>query len=333
MTLMKRGVIYDGCPIVAKGTIRINNGEVSIDTMHDLMAVDGKNFATLCDPNAKNEQGDLKEIEALPEIWKAKIDELTTQNERVVAGMKRTVESLQSKLQQEITLKLSFEENLAREKRISEEATQVLMEMRSKLAEEVERVEALKAQLDSAGILLEEKEEKLHELQLLLADREAKVKVHEMREKEALMLAEGLREQVKLLEEERTEEKTNTATLLDDFNEWKKSSEEEIAELKRELEKRKATITTLQNELEIAELEDSTYHQTIASLQKENEVLKHDSDPRLPAQDTAADRRKSSTIKTFLKGISKHNKEKDATKQKDSSKQKKTKWVAATPSM
>ena len=62
MTLLDRGVIYDGCPIVAKGTIRINNGEISIDTMHNLMAVDGKNFAALCEPDGgKNEQGDIKD--------------------------------------------------------------------------------------------------------------------------------------------------------------------------------------------------------------------------------------------------------------------------------
>jgi hypothetical protein len=62
MTLIKRGVIYDGCPIAAKGTIRIKDGEVSIDTMHNLMVVDGKNFAALCD-GGKNEQGEVKEID------------------------------------------------------------------------------------------------------------------------------------------------------------------------------------------------------------------------------------------------------------------------------
>jgi hypothetical protein len=62
VTLMKRGVIYDGCPIVAKGTIRIKDGEISIDTMHNLMAVGGKSFASLCEPHGvKNEQGDVIE--------------------------------------------------------------------------------------------------------------------------------------------------------------------------------------------------------------------------------------------------------------------------------
>lgn len=60
MTLVKRGVIYDGCPIVAKGTIRIKNGEASIESMHNLMAVDGKNFADLCQPGkSRTEQGQL----------------------------------------------------------------------------------------------------------------------------------------------------------------------------------------------------------------------------------------------------------------------------------
>jgi hypothetical protein len=143
-------------------------------------------------------------------------------------GMKKTVESLQTKLQHENTLRTSFEEHLAREKRISEEATEVILEMKSKLANEIERIEALKAQLDSTGILLEEKEEKLRELQQILADREAKVKVHDMREKEALMLADALREQVMLLEEERMEQKKNSAVLLEDFNEWQKNSEEGV---------------------------------------------------------------------------------------------------------
>jgi len=269
MTLIKRGVIYDGCPIAAKGTIRIKDGEVSIDTMHNLMVVDGKNFATLCD-GGKNEQGEVKEIDELPEIYRTKIEELTTQNEKVIEGMKKTVESLQQKLQNEYALRTTFEE------RISEEATQKILELKSKLAEQVEQVEALKAQLDSAGILLAEKEEKLREAQLLLADGDARVKVHEFREKEDLMTAEGLREQVTLLEDERREQKENSTVLLEDFNEWRSNSEEEIQELKKELEQNKSTISTLKNELEVAELEARGYQQTIATLQKENRSLKHE---------------------------------------------------------
>lgn len=62
MTLLKRGVIYDGCPIVTKGTIHVRDGEISIDTMHDLMLINGKTFASLCVPGSvKDEQGNVKE--------------------------------------------------------------------------------------------------------------------------------------------------------------------------------------------------------------------------------------------------------------------------------
>ena len=140
--------------------------------------------------------------------------------------MKKTTELLQKELQEEYALRASFEQNLVHEKRISDDATQVLLELKSKLAEEARRVETLKSQLDSAGIMLEEKEEKLRELKHIIADREARSKVHEMREKEALMMAEGLKEQIILLEEERITEKKNSAVLLEDFNEWRNASEE-----------------------------------------------------------------------------------------------------------
>lgn len=59
MVLLKRGVIYDGCPIITKGTIRVKDGDLSIDTDHSKMVVDGKNFASLCEPGKfKNEQGE-----------------------------------------------------------------------------------------------------------------------------------------------------------------------------------------------------------------------------------------------------------------------------------
>lgn len=66
MTLVKRGVIYDGCPIIAKGTVRIKDGDVCIDTKHELMSVDGKNFAYLCEPGKhRTEQGQLTD-ESMP---------------------------------------------------------------------------------------------------------------------------------------------------------------------------------------------------------------------------------------------------------------------------
>eukprot|EP00026_Physarum_polycephalum_P012478 Phypoly_transcript_12791.p1 GENE.Phypoly_transcript_12791~~Phypoly_transcript_12791.p1 ORF type:complete len:326 (+),score=77.94 Phypoly_transcript_12791:42-1019(+) len=308
MTLMKRGVIYDGCPIVAKGTIRIKNGEISIDTMHNLMAVDGKSFAALCE-GGKNEQGEVKEIDEVPEIYREKIEELTTQNEKVVEGLKKTIESLQQKLQNEYTLRDTFET------RISEEATFKILELKSKLAEEAERVEALKAQLDSAGLLLTEKEEKLRETVLLLADRDARVKVHEMREKESLMIAESLREQIALLEDERKEEKSNSAALLEDFNEWRSNSDEEIQALKKELEESRSTIVTLKNELEVAELEASGYQQTIATLQKEIGSLKHEHDEHAAqaAPETPRKMRQTS-IRGLMKGMMKSSKEKEERK-------------------
>lgn len=276
VTLMKRGVIYDGCPIVTKGTIRIQNGDISIDTIHNQMLVDGKNFASLCEGgNLKNEQGDIMDVDELPEIWKTKIAELTSQNEQLTDGLKKNVESL-------------------------------------------------RMQLDSARLMLEEKEEKLRELQLLLADREAKCRMHEAREKEALMVAEGLKDQVTLLEEERTTEKENSAVLLEDFNEWRNNSEEEISQLKQELERRGTAINTLTNELEVANLEDQ---HTISALQKENQTLKAET------QETPAPKKvKSQTsIKNLLKGISK--KDKEGQREKKERKESTRGSIASAPHM
>lgn len=283
--MLKRGIIYDGCPIVTKGTIRVTNGDIAIDTNHNQMLVDGKNFSDLCgsSTSSRTEQGELKDEFEDTEKLKAKIAELTLGHEQLVNGLRQTVDSLQVKLQQEHSVRSSFEGDLERERKISEEATKVITGMKGKLQETVELVEALKLQLDTAKALLEEKENRVGALQFQLVEKDAQIKLVAQREQEAQQLVGTLRNQIAVMEQERSPDKQTNAVILDDFSEWRHTSDEEIDILKQQLSldkeqlaRDKAQITTLKNELEISELEDTEYQKTIASLQNDNEVLKQE---------------------------------------------------------
>lgn len=246
MTLVKRGIIHDGCNIVAKGTVRIKEGDVCIESMHNLIAVDGKNFSELCEPTKyRTEQGQLTTNE--DEELKARLNELTQEKEQLTIGMQNKINDLQAKLEREYSLRLSIEE---REKKVSTETANVITQLSTK-KEEVETLQSkleyaeglvkeLQSRLESEGSLLEQRGLRI---QSLLNEKEAKEK--------RLERAESLQDQLDSTIIMLGEKEDKMQTLQEELG----KKEDTVQEVKGKEKNAKVAVAELKNQVALMEAE------------------------------------------------------------------------------
>lgn len=150
-----------------------------------------------------------------------------------LAAKVEEVEMLQNKLSHAEGLVKELESRLESEGSLLEQRgmkIQSLLNEKESSSKNLEvnlgREESLREQLDSTVMILGEKEEKLQNLQQQLGQKDEKVKEVIEKQKDAKVVAAELQNQVALLEAERIEDKKNSAMLLDDFSQWRSSTEE-----------------------------------------------------------------------------------------------------------
>lgn len=298
MILLQRGVIHDGCEITAKGIVRVKGEEVCIESMHNLVSVDGKTLADLCDPTgvSRTEQGQIVTPQQEDvSSWKKKAKDLEKENESLSKSLKeaqKTISTLQEKIHLEHSMRTTFQDQLTKEQRTSQDAVATMLEAKAKLAEKVAQVETLQAQLDS--------------MELLMAERRGKLRASQEELALARQTAGHLQSKVSVLDENLIVEKQQTSAILTEIHHLKVEKEEELESLKQELEHNRTTITTLKNELEIASLEEREYQTTIEHLQKEIDTLRKDLDrtvhPQEPTKNKSPSRKllKQGSLKKLI---------------------------------
>jgi len=141
--LVKRGEIVDGAVIRARGRVRVRDGEVFIETLHDQIEVEGKNFESMCfGTNSENStvaQLD-QEIEDLRKKVKSLSQELGTKNRNII--------DLQIDLQKEREANHLLLHKLSEKETLLEDTTQELLFTRAKAHDRYDEFDKLLKQVD-----------------------------------------------------------------------------------------------------------------------------------------------------------------------------------------
>lgn len=221
---------------------------------------------------------------------KAKLEEAAVQRETQLSDLQQTISSLQERLSQQERAYALLEAQLEEEHQLSLAKSQKIQESDVLLAEKISKADELKSQVDLALVMQKEAKEKLCKIQ------HERIELQQSFRFEDVLILSGGAQRAPRVEGDITDLRDKV---------------EELDIVKKELSDCRTLISTLKNELEIAELEEREHQSILESKYKENELLRRDLDTATKPTYTESDklrrrnslRKQKSWRKMFLENI------------------------------